>query len=393
MHDRAQPATPKASFDGLDDHDRRQIGSVLLTALLILRTHRRTSPMETTAMTIARSRLIDPTVTRWYHCVTRCVRRAFLLDDEKHHRKEWLENRLKELADCFAVAVGGFSVMNNHLHVLVRLDPEISAAWSDEEVVRRWGRLCPPRDKSRRPLPVSEEWIQCRLKDVPWVATTRERLKSLSWFMKYLKEPLARLANRQDKARGAFFESRFKSVAILDEEALLATCVYIYLNPIAAKIADTPETSDHTSIKQRLAHVEAQGQTAQLEAARDGSVAGSLAAAGLEESLWLCPIEDRRELDSSREGMMDGISLGSYARLVDYTGRLFRPGKAMISAGLAEIFQRLGSNAESWRFRMDKLRKSQLPGRFFAASQAKLQQVAEHFEVRSVVNLARCPVR
>jgi hypothetical protein len=140
-------------------------------------------------------------------------------------------------------------------------------------------------------------------------------------------------------------------------------------------------------------HVEAQGQTARLEAARDGSVAGSLAAAGLEESLWLCPIEDRRELDSSREGMMDGISLGSYARLVDYTGRLFRPGKAMISAGLAEIFERLGSNTESWRFRMDKLRKSQLPGRFFAASQAKLKRVAEHFNVRSVVNLAGCPAR
>jgi hypothetical protein len=46
--------------------------------------------------------------------------------------------------------------------------------------------------------------------------------------MKCLKEPLSRLANRQDKTRGTFFESRFKSVAILDEEALLAISVYIY---------------------------------------------------------------------------------------------------------------------------------------------------------------------
>jgi hypothetical protein len=283
--------------------------------------------------------------------------------------------------------------MNNHLHVLLRLDPDVAAGWSDEEVVRRWGKLCPPRDKSRRELPVSEEWVQWRLKDVHWVATTRERLKSISWFMKYLKEPLARLANRQDDARGAFFESRFKSVAVLDVEALLATSVYIDLNPIAAKLADTPETSDHTSIKQRLEHVEAEGQTAQLEAASQGSVLGSLAAAGLEESLWLCPIEDRRELDSTREGMIAGFPLGSYVRLVDYTARLFRPGKATISAELAGILDRLGTNARSWQVKMKKLRASRLFGRVFAASQATLDHIAERLNVRFLVNLARCPAQ
>ena len=51
------------------------------------------------------------------------------------------------------------------LHILVRLDPDIAAAWSDEEVVRRWGRLFPPRDKSRRPMPATKEWVQWRLSD------------------------------------------------------------------------------------------------------------------------------------------------------------------------------------------------------------------------------------
>ena len=71
-------------------------------------------------------------------------------------------------------------------------------------------------------------------------------------------------------------------------------------------------------------------------------MAGSKASAGLEESIWLCPIEDRRQLDSPREGMLEGLSLGSYLLLVDYTGRLFRDGKAAISAELAGILERLG---------------------------------------------------
>ena len=79
--------------------------------------------------------------------------------------------------------------------------------------------------------------------------------------LKCLKEPLARLANRQDETRGAFFEGRFKSVAILDEEALLATCAYIDLNPVAAGIVDVPEASPHTSITERVEHVKAQGRT------------------------------------------------------------------------------------------------------------------------------------
>ena len=167
---------------------------------------------------------------------------------------------IEELAKIFAVGVGGFSVMDNHLHLLVRLDPEVAADWSDDEVVRRWGRLYPPRDKSRKALPVSEEWVQDRLKDSPWVAKTRERLQSISWFMKCLKEPISRRANREDKCRGAFFEARFKSVAVLDEGALLATSTYIDLNPVAAKIAEVPETSEHTSIKRRVDHIKAEDE-------------------------------------------------------------------------------------------------------------------------------------
>ncbi len=201
-----------------------------------------------------RAHLVDASVTRWYHCVTPCVRRAFLRGEGNLDRKGWIEYRLQGLAQNFSVAVAGFAILDNHLHVLVRLDPDVAAGWSDEDVVRRWGGLFPPRDKARQPIPVSEDWVQARLKDSKWVATARERLQSLSWFMRCLKEPLSRLANREEQS-GAFFEGRFKSVAILDEESLLATCAYIDLNPVAAGIAEVPEASKHTSIKQRVEHV------------------------------------------------------------------------------------------------------------------------------------------
>ena len=254
-------------------------------------------------MATARYRLVDVSISRWYHCISRCVRQAFLLGEGNSNRREWIENRLEELAQIFAITVGGFSVLNNHLHVLARLDPDADAAWSDEEVAQRWARLCPPKDRARRVLSCIDPWVQEKLADPLWVAKTRENLRSLSCFMKYLKEPLA-LANREDKARGAFFEERFQSIAILDENALLATAVYIDLNPVAAGIAPTPETSSATSIQQRINHVEAQGRIADLAIAVEGSVAGSIAAGGLEESLWLCPVEDRRRFDSAPKGCL-----------------------------------------------------------------------------------------
>ena len=179
-------------------------------------------------------------------------------------------------------------------------------------------------------------------------------------------------------------------MAILDEEALLATSTYIDLNPVAAKIAEVPETSEHTSIKTRVDHIKAEDKTAQLEAAKGGSVAGSRAASGLEEGLWLCPIEDRRQWGSSRPGMFEGLSIGNYLLLVDYTGRLFREGKARISAELAGILDRIGSNAESWQVRMEKLKNGRAFGRFFAASREKLRELAKRLNVRRVVNLMGC---
>ena len=101
-------------------------------------------------MTTARHQLVDPEVTRFYHCISRCVRQASLLsEDGALNRKGWLENRLQVLSEIFAISVLGYAILDNHLHTLIRLDPARGDAWSDEDVIRRWAILYPPRDKQR----------------------------------------------------------------------------------------------------------------------------------------------------------------------------------------------------------------------------------------------------
>ncbi len=153
--------------------------------------------------------------------------------------------------------------------------------------------------------------------DAMSIDSSRERLGSLSWFMKCLKEPLSRMVNKAEKCTGAFFEGRFKSIAILDEETLLSVWTNIDLNTIAAGIGETPEESDHTSVKARVEHVKEQGRVQDLHAARAGSAVSSRASRDLEEALWLIPIEDRRQLNSPRERMLSGFTLGNYLMLVD----------------------------------------------------------------------------
>ncbi len=336
-------------------------------------------------MTTARRELVDVELTRWYHTISKCVRGGWLLkvDDEGGlDRKKWIENRLKLLTANFSVAVGGFSIMDNHLHVLCRLDPELAKQWSDEDVVRRWIAVYVPRNLKLDDEKILNAWVKQHAKDTKQVALYRERLADLGWFMKALKEPLSRLANKHDGCQGAFWQARYKSIAVLDTEALLATCAYIDLNPVAAGIAETPEKSDYTSLKTRVENVQRQDKTELLKAARLGSVAGSQAAGNLEENLWLVPIEDRRVHTNAkticdREGMVETFSLGSYVLLVEFTGRLFRNGKARMSKGIADVFERIGICGDNWIDRMKKMLSSRdLRGSFFASDQATIRALA-----------------
>lgn len=341
-------------------------------------------------MTVARSQLVDPAVTRYYHCISRCVRKAFLCGEGYEHRKQWIEDRLELLAGNFAVSVCGFSVMDNHLHVLVRLDPGVAEKWSDEQVIRRWIAIYPPGTLDLEDPQVVQMWVDHQLKDKKRVARYRQRLENLGWFMKALKEPLARLANKADQCKGTFWEGRYKSIAILDQEALLTTCAYIDLNPVAAGKASLPETSPYTSVRQRVRHARAQGKLAALKRSARGTVSGSRAAGRVEETHWLCPLEDRRRQGSVREGMLEGFSLGSYLLLVDYSSRLCRAGKARVSREVAGILDRMGTSVEYWEARMKAyFNKPRLLGSYFSTSAARLREVSTRRGVHHVDNTVR----
>ena len=151
-------------------------------------------------MTVPRSKIVDPRVTPWYHCISRTVRGAFLLQTMGDDRKRYLEQRLEELVGIFSIQVGGYAVMDNHLHVLTHLDLRQVRRWSKEEVLRRWAKLHPPRGPDRKPLKSLHKWLKKKVRDRKYVHELRRRLVNLGWFMKSLKEPLAQ---GQRRRRGA----------------------------------------------------------------------------------------------------------------------------------------------------------------------------------------------
>ena len=317
-------------------------------------------------------------------------------EEQGSDRKIWIENRLQTLAQSFAIGVGGFSIMDNHLHVLCRIDSDLAESWSAEEVVRRWIAIYPPGLLDLNDSKLVNSVVKKLVKDVEQVEVWRSRLGDLGWFMKALKEPLSRKCNKEDGVKGTFWEARYKSIAILDDEALLATCAYIDLNPVAAGVSRIPEQSGYTSFKQRVDHVRERGKLRELKLAAEGDVKCRRALGDVEQSHWLVPIDNPGEVRKEsrmlkREGMLETFSLGGYVMLVEYTGRMYRKGKAQIDAGVADVLTRLGTSVEYWQQRMKLLLGSGgLRGSFFGCREGSVDRVKQHRGKRTA-NLTPVP--
>jgi REP element-mobilizing transposase RayT len=265
-----------------------------------------------------RSVLLDAEAGGTYHCVSRCVRRAFLCGADRltgrnfDHRKQWIEDRLMALANIFSVSVFAYAVMSNHVHLVLNVDPRALSAWSDRLVATRWLQLFPVSTQGQPDTEATQRRIEALLGNADRLAVLRQRLGSLSWFMRCLSEPLARLANQEDGCTGRFWEGRFKCQALLDEAAVLACMTYVDLNPVRAGIASDLPTSHHTSIQRRLRAAPSATQRPLEEVA------------GLTRT---CPFS---------------INLAEYIELVDWTGRQLHPGKAgIISASAPPALRRV----------------------------------------------------
>jgi len=209
-------------------------------------------------MTYPRSQLVSDEEPGFYHCVSRCVRRAFLCGRDTftgksfEHRRQWIERRIHELAEHFAVSVFAYAVMSNHFHIVLRNDPHQARAWSDREVAERWLALFPGSISNRDDPACVEKATLALLGNAERLAVIRQRLGSISWFMRALNEPIARMANREDGCTGRFWEGRFKCQALLDEQAVLSCMAYVDLNPVRAGMCKTLRESEHTSVRHRL---------------------------------------------------------------------------------------------------------------------------------------------
>ena len=270
-------------------------------------------------MTVPRKEILTPDEPTYYHCYTRCVRRAFLCGKDKvsgkcyEHRREWIRSRLDHLLDIFAMDEAAYAVMMNHLHTLLRTRPDVARKWSDKEVARRWRLLFPyRRKKDGSPCEPSKEEIRAITESPETVELYRQRLSSISWFNRCLNEHIARQANKEDGCTGRFWEGRFRSERLETEAAVVACSVYIDLNPIRAGIARTLEESDFTSIKARIQ---------------------DLSSGKRQSTLRLLSV------DTFSGGR---LTEAQYLSLVDETARSLAQGKASMKEELLPLMERIG---------------------------------------------------
>jgi REP element-mobilizing transposase RayT len=338
--------------------------------------------------------------------VCRCVRRAFLCGEDHttgqnfEHRRSWIEERIGQLSSVFAIDVAAYTVMSNHYHLVVRIDDKRVQQWSDYEVLKRWtkifaGPLFVQRylDKDQR-----QNLSDAQLSQVDkYIELYRQRLCDLSWYMRVLNETIARKANAEDNCTGRFWEGRFKSQALLDEQAVIMAMSYVDLNPVRACIADTPEESTHTSIAKRLEKPNTtpvpkqstqQTPAKQSEPRATQSTTHKTGALRCEESLSQLPVAPLMPFEPT-ETLATSIpfSLEDYTELVDHLGRAEAPGKrGRIQSQTPAILKRLGMNAEEFISHSDELLQT-----FSHAIGApdKLIELAAHKNNRYLHGIAR----
>jgi len=336
-----------------------------------------------------RSNVFRPQEIAILHCTQRCVRRAYLsgvdavTGADYSYRKEWIRERIEKLASVFGLDILTYAILSNHLHVVLRNRPDVVAAWSDRQVALRWLQIFPGKRIDEQLGDPTTHDVDTLVNDPERMALIRMRLSDVSWFMRALSEPIARLANRQDECTGSFWEGRFKVQRLLDEAALLACCMYVDLNPVRAAMAESPADSKFTSAYDRI-QAKA-GETIASSAAPMQTINREVAAKILKNSTpeqlaqrrkeaqkrrgprvakdaWLAPLTlnpratgpvvNKDGTRASDKGFLN-ISLADYLALLYWTGsqgRADKSGKIAAECGMdhASVLAKLGIADRMW---------------------------------------------
>ncbi|PKF63510.1 transposase [Psychromonas sp. psych-6C06] len=286
-------------------------------------------------MTQSRDSLISLSDTPYYHCISRCVRRAFLCGQDKYtgqsfeHRRQWVIDRVKYLTDVFPIEVCAYAIMSNHYHLVLFVNEDALANCSDSEICERWCKIYSASHLVQR-------WQKGKLTSdienetaLDIIAKWRKRLSSISWFMRCLNEFIAVKANKEDKCKGRFWEGRFKSQALLDENALLTCMAYVDLNPIRAKMASSVESSEFTSVFERIHNKTHYGDN---QAEKSGK-----------------PLVKFIGAEHQHQPAGINFTLIDYLELVDWSGRMIREGKrGVITGQTPALLNTLGLDDETW---------------------------------------------
>ncbi|MGV3483563.1 MAG: transposase [Planctomycetaceae bacterium] len=328
---------------------------------------------------LARTEVFDPHDIAVVHVMNRVVRRCYLLGDDPvsgknfDHRKTWIEDELKRLAAAMGIDLLCFACLSNHFHLVLRSRPDVVQTWSDEEVARRWCLLCPRRRCDGRSAEPGKPEIAMIINCPQRLAEIRLRLSDISWWMRILCQKIAVRANNEDGEVGKFWQSRYRSVRLLDEEALIACAAYVDLNPIRAAVAQTLDASDFTSVKRRietatgLAAVERELEQDPRDASPDWgepdekTTDSGNAQGPVDGPSFLCPLQlyerngevgpcaSQTGQRCSDKGFLP-MSLSSYLSLLDWTSRQWANGKATVTTSrtVPPILEKLRIREEVW---------------------------------------------
>ncbi|GAB6095963.1 hypothetical protein JCM14469_22160 [Desulfatiferula olefinivorans] len=155
-----------------------------------------------------------------YHVITRTALDGFPFGTVE---KDRFVSILKFFSRIYFTEILGYAVMDNHVHILVKMLPH--SGYTDGDIETRYKI----KYGNEAVFPVG------RLEHF------RKKWASLSEFIREVKQTFSRYYNKSKGRKGTLWGERFKSVIIEKGETLVHCLAYIDLNAVRAGIVKRPE--------------------------------------------------------------------------------------------------------------------------------------------------------